>query len=202
MKTRQELLKLFILLRKKKMEILLIILAILLIIVLWIISAYNSLVRKRNQVRNAWSQIKVQLKRRHDLIPNLISAVKEYMQHERETLERITILRARAMQETDIEDKAKAENMLSQALGQLKVAVENYPNLKANENFLHLQEELKSTENKIAFSRQNYNDQVLFFNNKIEMFPSSMIANMFGFKKEAFFELDNPEEGKAVKVEF
>ena len=172
------------------------------LIAIWIASVYNRLVRLKNQVRNGWSQIKVQLKRRYDLIPNLVEMVKEYMQHERETLESITKLRTQAMQTSGVEDKARAENMLTQALGQFKIAVENYPNLKANENFLSLQEELRSTENKIAFSRQNYNDQVLFYNNKIEMFPSNIIANMFGFKQEPFFELENPEEGEAVKVNF
>ena len=184
------------------MEVLLILLGVVLLLSIWIASAYNRLVRLKNQVRNGWSQINVQLKRRYDLIPNLVETVKEYMQHERETLESITKLRTQAMQTSGVEDKAKAENMLSQALGQFKVAVENYPNLKANENFLSLQEELRSTENKIAFSRQNYNDQVLFYNNKIEMFPSNIIANMFGFRQEPFFELDNPEEGKAVQVNF
>jgi LemA protein len=184
------------------MEVLLILLAVVLVIALFIASIYNSLVRLKNQVKNAWSQINVQLKRRYDLIPNLVEIVKEYMQHERETLESITRLRAQAMQTSGVEEKAKAEGMLTQALGQFKIAVENYPNLKANENFLAVQEELKSTENKIAFSRQNYNDQVLFYNNKIEMFPSNIFANMFGFKQEPFFELENPEEGKAVKVSF
>lgn len=184
------------------MEIILIILVVIFILLVWIIFMYNSLIRKRNQVKNAWSQIKVQLKRRYDLIPNLVSTVKEYMQHEKETLESITKLRAQAMETTDVKDKAKVEGLLSRALGQIKVAVENYPNLKANENFLMLQEELKSTENKIAFSRQNYNDQVLFFNNKIEMFPSNIIANMFNFKKEPFFELEDPKEGEVVDVNF
>ena len=184
------------------MEVLLILLGVVLLIAIWIASVYNRLVRLKNQVRNGWSQIKVQLKRRYDLIPNLVEMVKEYMQHERETLESITKLRTQAMQTSGVEDKARAENMLTQALGQFKIAVENYPNLKANENFLSLQEELRSTENKIAFSRQNYNDQVLFYNNKIEMFPSNIIANMFGFKQEPFFELENPEEGEAVKVNF
>ncbi len=184
------------------MEVLLILLGLVVILSIWVASSYNKLIRLKNQVKNAWSQITVQLKRRHDLIPNLVQTVKEYMQHERETLESITKLRTQAMQTTGIEDKAKAENMLSQALGQFKVAVENYPNLKANENFLSLQEELRSTENKIAFARQNYNDQTLFYNNRIEMFPSNILANLFGFKQEPFFELENPEEAKPVNVKF
>ncbi len=181
-------------------NIILISLAVILII--WVISMYNSLVRLRNQVKNAWSQIDVQLKRRYDLIPNLIETVKGYMKHERETLEAVTRMRAQAMGATGVADKAKAENMLSSALGQFKVAVENYPDLKANKNFLALQEELTSTENKISFARQNYNDQVLFFNNKTEMFPSNILAGMFGFSKEVFFEIEDPQERVVPKVSF
>ena len=181
-------------------NIILISLAVILII--WVISMYNSLVRLRNQVKNAWSQIDVQLKRRYDLIPNLIETVKGYMKHERETLEAVTRMRAQAMEATGVADKARAENMLSSALGQFKVAVENYPDLKANKNFLALQEELTSTENKISFARQNYNDQVLFFNNKTEMFPSNILAGMFGFKKEVFFEIEDPQERAVPKVSF
>ncbi len=181
-------------------NIILISLAVILII--WVISMYNSLVRLRNQVKNAWSQIDVQLKRRYDLIPNLIETVKGYMKHERETLEAVTRMRAQAMEATGVADKARAENMLSSALGQFKVAVENYPDLKANKNFLALQEELTSTENKISFARQNYNDQVLFFNNKTEMFPSNILAGMFGFKKEVFFEIEDPQERVVPKVSF
>jgi len=181
---------------------LLIILAIVIILIFIVIGMYNSLVRLRNQVKNAWSQIDVQLKRRYDLIPNLIETVKGYMKHERETLESVTRMRAMAMDATGVSDKAKAEGMLSSALGQLKIAFERYPDLKANQNFMALQEELTSTENKISFSRQNYNDQVLSYNNKTEMFPSSIIAGMFGFKKEVFFEIEDKQERVVPKVSF
>jgi LemA protein len=181
---------------------LIIILAVAIILTAILVGMYNSLVRLRNQVKNAWAQIDVQLKRRYDLIPNLIETVKGYMKHERETLENVTRMRAQAMETSGVADKAKAEGMLTSALGQLKIAVENYPDLKANQNFLALQEELTSTENKISFARQNYNDQVLFFNNKTEVFPSNIIAGMFGFKKEDFFEIDNPAERVVPKVSF
>jgi len=181
---------------------LLVFLGIILLLVFWLIGIYNSLVRLRNQVKNAWSQIDVQLKRRYDLIPNLIETVKGYMKHEAGTLEKITMYRAQAMEADSMGEKSKAEGMLSNALGQLKIAVENYPDLKANTNFLALQEELTSTENKISFSRQNYNDQVLFYNNKIQMFPSNIVAGMFSFKQEEFFEVESKEERVAPKVSF
>ena len=163
---------------------------------------YNSLVRLRNQVKNAWSQIDVQLKRRHNLIPNLVETVKGYTTHENETLENITKARAGAVEASSVSDKAKAESELGGALGKFNLVVENYPDLKANQNFLALQEELTSTENKISFARQSYNDQVLFFNNKIEMFPSSIIAGMFNFLKAEFFELTNEAEREVPKVKF
>lgn len=181
---------------------LLILLGLAIVVAVILIGMYNSLVRLRNQVKNAWAQIDVQLKRRYDLIPNLIETVKGYMKHERDTLESVTRMRAQAMEATGVADRSKAEGMLSSALGQLKIAVENYPDLKANQNFLALQEELTSTENKISFARQNYNDQVLFFNNKTEMFPSNIVAGMFGFKKEVFFEIENREERIVPKVSF
>jgi len=166
------------------------------------VSIYNSLVRLRNQVKNAWSQIDVQLKRRHNLIPNLIETVKGYMTHERDTLENITKARSAAVDASSIGDKSKAESQLSGALGKFNLVVENYPDLKANQNFLSLQEELTSTENKISFARQSYNDQVLFNNNKIEMFPSNIIAGMFNFSKEEFFEIEVKEEREVPKVKF
>jgi LemA protein len=181
---------------------LLIILAVVVILVILLVGMYNSLVRLRNQVKNAWAQIDVQLKRRYDLIPNLIETVKGYMKHERETLENVTRMRAQAMDASGVAEKGMAEGKLSAALGQFKIAVENYPDLKANQNFLALQEELTSTENKISFARQNYNDQVLFFNNKTEVFPSNIIAGMFGFKQEVFFEIESPEERNVPKVTF
>ena len=181
---------------------LIITLVILVVLIAFIVSIYNSLVRLCNQVKNAWSQIDVQLKRRHDLIPNLVETAKGYMQHERGTFEAITEARSRAMGAGSVADASKAEGGLSQALSNFMLVVENYPDLKANQNFLAVQEELTSTENKISFSRQNYNDQVLFFNNKIQMFPSNFIANMFRFTKRDFFEIENEAERDVPKVSF
>ena len=179
-----------------------IILLIVLVVVVAVIGAYNSLVRLRNQVDNAWSQIDVQLKRRHDLIPNLIETVKGYMQHERGTLEAVTNARSQAMGAKGVAETAKAEGVLGKALSKFLLTVEAYPDLKANQNFLALQEELSSTENKIAFSRQAYNDQVLFFNNKTQMFPSNIIAGMFNFSKRDFFEIEDAAEKAVPKVNF
>ena len=167
-----------------------------------LISMYNSLVRLRNRVKNAWSQIDVQLKRRHDLITNLVETAKGYMQHERDTLSEITDARSRAMGADGPAAKGQAETQLSGALSKFMLVVENYPDLKANQNFLALQEELTSTENKIAFSRQAYNDSVLFFNNKIQMFPSNIVANSFNFTKRDFFEIENEAERNVPKVSF
>jgi len=180
----------------------LILIIIIVVIAVFAISMYNSLVKLRNQVKNAWSQIDVQLKRRHDLIPNLIETVKGYMHHERETLDSITKARSQAVEAESVGEKAKAEGELTRALGKFNLVVENYPDLKANQNFLSLQEELTSTENKISFSRQNYNDQVLFFNNKIQMFPSNIMAGMFNFKEEEFFEIEDEKEKAVPKVSF
>jgi LemA protein len=179
-----------------------IVLIVIVIIVMALIGMYNSLVRLRNQVKNAWSQIDVQLKRRHDLIPNLMETVKGYMKHERETLENITIARSKAMKAESVGDKAKAEGELDGAMSKFFLVVENYPDLKANQNFLALQEELTSTENKISYARQAYNDQVLFYNNKIEVFPSNIIAGMFNFKQSEFFEIEDAGERQAPKVDF
>jgi len=172
------------------------------VVVLFVVSMYNSLIQLRNRVKNAWSQIDVQLKRRHDLIPNLLETVKGYMKHEREIMENITKYRSQAMDASTVGEKAQAEGLLSGALGQLRVQVENYPDLKANQNFLALQEELTSTENKISFSRQSYNDQVLFYNNKIQMFPSNIIANIFKFIQEEFFQVEDEKERAVPKVGF
>jgi LemA protein len=168
------------------------------------IGTYNSLVRLRNHMRNAWAQIDVQLKRRHDLIPNLLETVKGYMKHERETLESVTNARnlAQGAIGKGVGAQSKAEAELSGALGRLLVVVENYPDLKASQNFLALQEELTSTENKISFSRQFYNDSVLHCNNKIQMFPSNIIANITGFKAGEFFEVEVAAEREAPKVSF
>lgn len=167
------------------------------------IGIYNSLVGLRNQVKNAWAQIDVQLKRRYDLIPNLVETVKGYKNFERETLEAVVKARNVALQSSSAGagERGKAESELSGALARLMVVVESYPDLKANQNFLALQEELSSTENKIGFSRQYYNDNVLRYNNQTQMFPSNIIANMTGFKAGEFFEVAEAE--KAVpKVSF
>ena len=164
--------------------------------IIWIISLYNTLVRLRNQVRNAWSQIDVQLKRRHDLIPNLVEVVKDYMSYEQETLQKVIQARNMAMSAEGVGDVAKSENMLTGALKSLFALVENYPDLKANQNVMELQEELTSTENKISFARQYYNDSVMRLNNRTEMFPSNMVAGMFNFKQEEFYEI--PEAEKEV----
>ena len=181
---------------------LLVVLAIIVAGVLFIVGIYNSLVRLRNQVDNSWSQIDVQLKRRHDLIPNLIETAKGYMHHERETFEAITNARSQAMGAKSVGEASQAEGILGAAMSKFLLTVENYPDLKANQNFLALQEELSSTENKISFSRQAYNDQVLFFNNKIQMFPSNIIAGMFSFSKRDFFEIENEAEREVPKVSF
>lgn len=182
----------------------LIIAAIVVILVLIVIGIYNGLVGARNQVKNAWAQIDVQLKRRHDLIPNLVETVKGYMEHERGTLEAVTTARnlAQSLANAAPADRAKAEGELGSALSRLLAVAENYPTLKANENFLALQEELSSTENKISFSRQFYNDTVLKYNNMIQMFPSNIIAGMGNFKAEEFFETKTAEEREAPKVSF
>jgi LemA protein len=181
---------------------LIIVAAVLALLILSVIAIYNTLVGLRNQVDNGWSQIDVQLKRRHDLIPNLVETAKGYMGHERQTFETITKARSQAMGAKTVSDASKAEGVLGEAISKFLLVVENYPDLKANQNFLALQEELTSTENKISFARQSYNDQVLFFNNKIQMFPSSVIANMFSFTRRDYFELETPAEREVPKVSF
>jgi len=174
------------------------------ILIIFLVGNYNALVRLRNQVKNAWAQIDVQLKRRYDLIPNLVETAKGYMKHERETLEAVTKARNIAQQATSAGagERAKVEGELSSALSRLLVVVERYPDLKANQNFLALQEELTSTENKISFSRQFYNDSVLRYNNKTHMFPSNVVASMFKFKEGEFFEVTLAAEREAPKVSF
>lgn len=184
------------------MVILYFLIAVIILIFLISIGIYNSLVQLRNRVKNSWSQIDVQLKRRHDLIPNLVETAKGYMKHERETFTTITEARSKAMGAQTVGEKAKAEGALNGAISKFFLVVENYPDLKANQNFLAVQEELASTENKIAFSRQNYNDQVLFFNNKIQMFPSNIVAGMFNFKESEFFEIEDATERVVPKVDF
>lgn len=172
------------------------------VFLLWAVSAYNGLVRLRNHVKNGWSQIDVQLKRRHDLVPNLVETVKGYAGHEKETLERVMKARSNALGAHTTAEASRYEGELSQALGRLMMVVEQYPNLKANENFLSLQEELTSTENKISFSRQYYNDTVMHYNNKIQSLPTNLIAAIGGFAEEEFFELEDKQERQAPKVSF
>jgi len=181
-----------------------VIIGIVVVLILGFVATYNGLVRLRNQMKNAWAQIDVQLKRRHDLIPNLVETVKGYAKHERETLDSVTNARnlAQAAVGSGVAAQAKAEGELSGFLSRLLAVAEAYPDLKANQNYLALQEELSSTENKIGFSRQFYNDSVLGYNNKTQMFPSNIIASMFSFKEGEFFEIDAPAEREVPKVSF
>ena len=181
-----------------------IIIGVVVVLLIIFVATYNGLVRLRNQVKNAWAQIDVQLKRRYDLIPNLVETAKGYMKHERETLESVTKARnlAQQMASAGAGERAKAEGELSSVLSRLLAVVENYPDLKANQNFLALQEELASTENKISFSRQFYNDSVLRYNNQTQMFPSNIVASMTGFKASEFFEVTLAAEREAPKVSF
>lgn len=161
---------------------------VLVLIAGYVIVTFNSLVRLRNIVANAWKQIDVQLHRRHDLIPNLVEAVRGFMQYEQETLERVIQARARAVAASGVPAKAQAEGELTQALGRLFALAENYPQLRANENVLKLQEELTTTENQIAFARQFYNDVVMRFNTKQEVFPTHLFARLLGFERREYFE--------------
>jgi len=180
-----------------------IILGIIVLLVILIIGMYNRLIVLRTRIKNAWAQIEVQLKRRYDLIPNLVETAKGYMAHERTVLENVTKARQQAIDASSLKDKAQAENFLSQTLRSLFAVVENYPNLKANENMMALQEELTSTENKISFSRQFYNDMVMLYNQTIQSVPYNVMAGMFTFKMEEYFELpEAAPEREAVKVKF
>ncbi len=179
-----------------------VIIGIVVLLGLFLLGTYNSLVRKRVQVRNSWSQIDVQLKRRYDLIPNLVETVKGYATHEKETFERVTKARQQAIDASGVRDQAQAENMLTGALRQLFALSEAYPELKANQNFLALQEELTSTENKIGFARQHYNNVVEGYNTAIQVFPAVVFAGMLGFEREPFFEIEEPGQREAPKVKF
>lgn len=174
---------------------------ILLIVVIYLISLYNRLVVLKNKVDNSWAQVDVQLKRRYDLIPNLVETVKGYATHEKEVFENIAKARQVAISAQSPAEKSQAENQLTQALRQLFAVAEAYPELKANENFMHLQNELSETENKIAYSRQFYNDTVFMYNSTIEKFPTNIFAGMFGYKKREYFETQG-EEREPVKVKF
>lgn len=183
------------------MPILYIILAVVVVIALWIMGAFNSLVRTRNRVKESWSDIDVQLKRRYDLIPNLVETVKGYAAHEQSVLENVIKARSAAMSAQGHEEKGQAENMLSGALKSLFALSEAYPQLRAVENFTKLQDELTDTEDKIQASRRFYNSNVLTLNTKVEQFPTNLIASMFGFQKEEFFQLDSNQR-ESIKVEF
>lgn len=171
------------------------------IIVLWIIASYNGLISKKHRVKNAWAQIDVQLKRRYDLIPNLVETVKGYAAHERELFEKVTQARAMAMTAKSVGDTAQANNALTETLKSLFAVAENYPTLRANENFLRLQEELSATENKIAFARQFYNDEAMLYRIMIEKFPTNIIAGIFRFKPEELYSIPEGEK-EPVKVSF
>jgi LemA protein len=181
--------------------ILWVIIAAIAVIVLWIIGLFNGLIRLKNEVANSWAQIDVQLKRRFDLIPNLVETVKGYAKHERELFTNITKARAAVMSAKSIPAKAQASNMLSDTLKSLFAVAENYPDLKANQNFLQLQEELTGTENKISYARQHYNDIVMMFNNRLMVFPSNVFAGMLGFTQKEMFEVPAGQK-EPVKVKF
>lgn len=175
---------------------------ILILVVAFVVATYNGLVVARQKVKNAWSQIDVQLQRRFDLIPNFVETVKGYMAHEKETLTKVTELRTSWANATTVDEKAELNNQLSGTLKTIMAVSENYPDLKANQNFLEMQEELRNTENKISFSRQFYNDSVTMYNTKLEVFPSNLIAGWFKFTAESLFAAESDEARKNVKVDF
>ncbi|MFH0907297.1 MAG: LemA family protein [bacterium] len=177
-------------------------LGVLVVMVLWFVGAYNGLVRARNEVKNAWAQIDVQLKRRHDLIPNLVETAKGYVKHERETLESITKARNSAAQAQGVLEQGRAEGQLNAAMQKFFLVVEAYPDLKANANFLAVQEELSSTENKVGFARQFYNDSVLKLNTMVESIPTNIVAGIGGFQKAELFQIENATEREVPKVQF
>ena len=192
---------------------LLILLAVVVLLALWAIGVYNGLIGARNGYKNAFAQIDVQLTRRHDLIPNLVETAKGYLKHERETLEAVIAARNQAVSAQQaaaanpgdpaaMQQLGGAENALTQTLGRLFALSEAYPDLKANQNMMQVSEELTSTENKVAFARQGYNDSVMGYNNRREMFPGSLVAGMFGFQPASLLEIDNPAKREAVQVKF
>jgi LemA protein len=184
------------------MNTLYILLALLGVLVIWLVAVFNGLVRGRNRVKESWSDIDVQLKRRHDLIPNLVETVKGYAEHEKGTLDAVVQARARAMGAQTVAEHAEAENMLSGALKSLFALSESYPQLRAVESFTKLQDELSDTENKIQAARRFYNTNVMSYNTSTEMFPNNLIAGPLGFTKESFFELNNVAEREPVAVKF
>ncbi len=179
-----------------------ILLIVLGVIIVAVIGIYNGLVRLRNRCENSWAQVDVQLRRRYDLIPNLVETVKGYAKHERELFQKVTEARSNAMNAGTIKEQGQAENMLSGTLKSLFAVAENYPDLKANQNFLMLQEELAGTEGKIAYARQFYNDTAMRFNTKQQVFPANILAGMFGFKTRDYFEIEEAEAKEPVKVKF
>lgn len=181
--------------------ILIIIVAVIIALLMYLMVTYNSLVSLRNKVQDQWSQIEVLLKRRYDLIPNLVETVKGYAKHEKDTFEAVVNARNSAVKAGTKEEEMKSAKVVTEALGRLFALSESYPELKANENFIDLQNNLKETEDKISFARQFYNDSVLTYKNKLEMFPSNIVANMFGFKPETFFEASEAEK-ENIKVKF
>jgi LemA protein len=184
------------------MNILYILLGVVAVVIVYIFFAYNSLVQLKEQIKEAWAQIDVQLKRRSDLIPNLIETVKGYAKHEKQVFENVTKARSSLLSAKGPEESAKANDMLTNAIGKLFAVAESYPELKANENFLQLQKELSDTEDKVAYSRQYYNTTVMDYNVRIKTFPNVLIANQLGFKEEEFFKTESAEERNAPKVKF
>lgn len=184
------------------MSVILTIILLVIIFAIFVMITYNSLVSTRNNVHNAWSQIDVELQRRFDLIPNLVETVKGYMNHEESVLTKVTELRSSWGNASSISEKAKLENELTSTLSAISVVAENYPDLKANANFMSLQEELSNTESKIAYSRESYNNVTTAYNTKLEIFPNNIIAGMFNFKSEELFKVDNEEAKQNVKVSF
>ena len=174
----------------------------LILLILIAVLIYNNLVKKRNAVTNAWAGIETQLQRRYDLIPNLVNTVKGYMEHEKSVLESVTLARTAFLNADTVKEQAAAENMMTNALQHLFAVSENYPDLKASQNFMMLQEELSGTENKVAYSRQHYNNSVMDYNNALQVFPNSLFANMFNFKPADSFVVENQEARKAIEVRF
>ena len=178
------------------------IIAVIVVLLIIVAGMYNGLVVSRNKVKNSWSQIDVQLQRRFDLIPNLVESVKGYMKHEEGVLAKVAELRTSWANASTVAEKAELDNQLSGALKTIMAVSENYPELKANQNFAELQEELRNTENKISYARQFYNDSVTMYNTKLEVIPTNIIAGMFNFTPEVLFEAESPEARKNVKVDF
>ena len=185
------------------MIVLLVLIGIVIVLGLYVVGLYNGLVKGRNEVKNAWSSIDVQLKRRHDLIPNLLETVKGYAAHEKGTLDAVVRARQQAVSFSgSVEERGRVENALTQSLRSLFAVAEAYPDLKANQNFLSFQEELSSTENKIGFSRQYYNDAAMRYKNSVEMFPGNIVAGMFAFVPEPFFQLEEAGDRAVPQVQF